>query len=76
MSGLFERVDAKTDYVGQNRVEHSLIALISEETQPSSASHQVQEKSLKTGLGPQANASSDSVASQADVDDLLSSLGF
>jgi len=58
------------------RVEHSLIALISEETQPSLASHQVQEKSLQTGLGPQSKASSDSVASQADVDDLLSSLGF
>lgn len=54
------------------QVEHSLLSLISEQSTGETNDTQALEK----GLGPSTRASSDAVANQEDVDDLLSSLGF
>lgn len=58
------------------RVEHSLVGLMADAAEPSEATKPQAKANIEAGLGPQAKVADDSVGSQADVDDLLSSLGF
>lgn len=63
-----------------SRVEHSLLDLISQsgghQSETAKPAKSIEKKQLEDGIGPQTAATSDSVKSQDDVDDLLSSLGF